>query len=68
MHACMNIQQVSTLLNIGSRLVNLLITKEIDILWRLICFEWRRLDEKVNFGNGNTTVVFSVLILIIKSI
>jgi len=35
MHACMNIQQVSTLLNIGSKLVNLLITKEIDILWRL---------------------------------
>jgi len=37
----MNIQQVSTLLNIGSKLVNLLITKEIDILWRLFCFEWR---------------------------
>jgi len=29
MHAFMNIQQVSTLINIGSKLVNLLITKEL---------------------------------------
>jgi len=28
MLACMNIQQVSTLLNIGSKLVNLLITND----------------------------------------
>jgi len=36
----MNIQQVSTLVNIGSKLVNLLITKEIDILWRM-CFDFK---------------------------
>jgi len=51
MLACMNIQQVSTLLNIGNKLVKLLITKEIDILGRLICFDWRRLGIKSEFEN-----------------
>jgi len=44
MLACMNTRQVSTLLNIGSKLVNLLIT----IFYT---------GSQLNFKNGSSTVV-----------